>query len=319
MKRPLKLPNDTISKLHNRSRGYILITLMLFFTVLAIAALAVLPEIVQQMKRDREEEMIHRGVQYTRAVRRYFKKFGRYPTRIEDLENSNNLRFLRKRYKDPMTGKDFKLLRLGDPQLMALGFSQGLGQGMQANMQGLQQQGTRPGFVGAQGGGIRPAGPGDANMPQITGLPGGVTTVQQQPPPGGARNPGDADSGDSGSGSGSSSDSSASSDSSSSSSSSGPGLGGQVFGGGPIVGVVSTSKAKSIREFSQKNHYSDWPFVYDPTSDRGGLLNTPTLGNPGGAMNMGGQPGAGGIQQTPGPGGTPQPGPPSPQNEPPEE
>jgi hypothetical protein len=49
----------------------------------------------------------------------------------------------------------------------------------------------------------------------------------------------------------------------------------QVFGGGPIIGVVSTSKAESIREFNNKNHYNQWQFIYDPGTDRGGLLNTP--------------------------------------------
>ena len=32
-----------------------------------------------QMKRDREEEMIHRGTEYARAIKKYYKKFGRYP------------------------------------------------------------------------------------------------------------------------------------------------------------------------------------------------------------------------------------------------
>src|SRR5438477_679736 len=98
--------------------GYILIMLMLFVTLLAIAAAALAPTITFQVKRDREEEMIHRGVQYSRAIRRYVKKFGRYPTRVEDLENTNNIRFLRRRYKDPITGKDFKLLHVGEVQLM---------------------------------------------------------------------------------------------------------------------------------------------------------------------------------------------------------
>ena len=30
----------------------------------------------------------------------------RYPASIEELESLNNTRFLRKRYMDPMTGKD---------------------------------------------------------------------------------------------------------------------------------------------------------------------------------------------------------------------
>jgi type II secretory pathway pseudopilin PulG len=76
----------------SRQRGYILLTLMLFVAFLGIAALAILPTVAFQARRDREEEMIHRGVQYSRAVRRYYKKFGRYPTRIEDLENTNNQR-----------------------------------------------------------------------------------------------------------------------------------------------------------------------------------------------------------------------------------
>src|SRR5262249_9220374 len=104
-------------------RGYVLITLMLFVALLAIAALTVTAKADFQSRRDREEELVHRGVQYARAVRSFFKKTGRYPTRIEDLENTNNQRFLRKRYKDPITGEDFKLLRMGDVKLT---FGQGI-------------------------------------------------------------------------------------------------------------------------------------------------------------------------------------------------
>ncbi|HEY1265266.1 MAG TPA: hypothetical protein VGF06_17180, partial [Terriglobales bacterium] len=116
--------SDAIRTAHSFSRGragergYILLTLMLFVALLTIAAVAVVPTIEFQVKRDREEEMIHRGVQYSRAVRRYVKKFGRYPTRIEDLVSTNQVRFLRKKYKDPITGEDFKILRMGDVQLM---------------------------------------------------------------------------------------------------------------------------------------------------------------------------------------------------------
>src|SRR5260370_3557890 len=91
--------------------------LMLFVTLLATAAGALAPTIAFQVRRDREEEMIHRGTQYARAIRRYVKKTGRYPSRLEELENTSNVRFLRKRYKDPVTNKDFKLLHVGDVQL----------------------------------------------------------------------------------------------------------------------------------------------------------------------------------------------------------
>src|SRR5664279_4802468 len=105
-------------------RGYMLITLMLALALLTIGLLAVLPEIGQQVRRDREEEMRHRGTAYMRAIQHFYKKFGRYPMRVEELENTNNLRFLRKRYKDPInrdpaTGKerDFKLLHQTDISL----------------------------------------------------------------------------------------------------------------------------------------------------------------------------------------------------------
>ena len=61
---------------------------------------------VQQMKRDREEEMIHRGTEYARAIKKYYKKFGRYPANLEHWKTPTD-RFLRKRYKDPLT-KDGK-------------------------------------------------------------------------------------------------------------------------------------------------------------------------------------------------------------------
>jgi hypothetical protein len=35
-----------------------------------------------------------------------------------------------------------------------------------------------------------------------------------------------------------------------------------------IVGVTSYSNHKTIRVFTKKNHYYQWQFVYDPTTDR---------------------------------------------------
>src|SRR6202142_1429855 len=100
MRRSFKSRNYSINRLPDSQRGYMLINVMLSLGVAAIALLAVLPDTAQQIKRDQEEEMCHRGTQYMRAIKKFYTKFGRYPTRIEELENTNNLRFLRKRYKD---------------------------------------------------------------------------------------------------------------------------------------------------------------------------------------------------------------------------
>src|ERR1700738_292490 len=118
-------------------RGYILLLLMLFVALLAIAAGALAPSMAFRVRRDREEEMIHRGVQYSRALRRFVKRTGRYPTRLEELENTNNIRFLRRRYKDPITGKDFKLLHVGEVQLSS---SPGVAIGVAASTMGAKAE-----------------------------------------------------------------------------------------------------------------------------------------------------------------------------------
>lgn len=98
-------------------RGYILLTLLLFVAMISIALAVEMPILKQQIQRDQEEEMVHRGAQYVRAIRRYYRKFGRYPVSIDLLESQNNLRFLRKRYKDPVNGEDFQILHITDVQL----------------------------------------------------------------------------------------------------------------------------------------------------------------------------------------------------------
>src|ERR1700756_2008648 len=97
-----------------REKGYILLSVMLLITLMMLVLTIELPRIAQQIKREKEEELIHRGNEYRSAIRKFFRKFGRYPLSIDQLENTNNIRFLRKRYKDPFTGKDdWRLLHPG--------------------------------------------------------------------------------------------------------------------------------------------------------------------------------------------------------------
>jgi type II secretory pathway pseudopilin PulG len=100
-------------RLHGE-RGYMLLTLALMVSLLVVAAAAVAPSIARQIRRDQETELIRRGMQYRRAIRQFTKKTGRFPLTIEDLENTNGVRYLRRRYKDPVTGKEFRLLHMGD-------------------------------------------------------------------------------------------------------------------------------------------------------------------------------------------------------------
>jgi type II secretory pathway pseudopilin PulG len=255
-------------------RGYILLMLMLFVTLLAIAAAALAPTVAFQVRRDREEEMIHRGVQYSRAIRRYVKKTGRYPSRLEELENTNNVRFLRKRYKDPVTGKDFKLLHVGDVQLMGAAGIAGA-----ASVGGGMVPGASPLGGATTAGG--PAAAAAASMLLGAAANQRASATGATPAADGAANNPGQDAGQANAGppdqaSGQSQEQTLESKSGQSgSSASGDKLSSTVFGGGPIVGVASISKAQTIREFNHKNHYNQWQFIYDPTMDRGGLITTP--------------------------------------------
>jgi len=105
-----------------RERGYILLTLLLVSALMVIAAAIVVPAITFDIKREREAELIHRGVQYSRAIRAFTKATARYPLRLEELQNTDGRRFIRKLYKDPITGGDFRLIHPGDvhPATVAL-------------------------------------------------------------------------------------------------------------------------------------------------------------------------------------------------------
>lgn len=230
-------------------QGYLLLVIMIMVSILVFGLMSTAPSIVAQIKRDREEELVHRGAQYARAIKRYYKKFGRYPVSIEQLENANNVRFLRKRYKDPITGKDFRLLHFGEVKLT-------------------------------------PKNPGAATGPGVAAAGGGSSDNS------GSQSPGQ------GSSFGSSPQPSQPSQPSSGIFGSSGGQTGQTFGGGPIIGVTSTSEKRSLKAFNDKDHYNEWEFIYDPTMDRGGLIKGPYVPS---QMGLGGvvPTGAGGLGQQP--------------------
>jgi len=249
-----------------------LITLMLMIALAAIALLAVLPDMKQQIQRNQEEEMCHRGTEYMRAIQHFYKKFGRYPTRIEELENTNNIRFLRKRFKDPLAHdqqgkeKDFKLLHMQD---ISMNNGPMLG-GMMSQMGGVnpaQLQQNPNGLAGAAQQIMNQVQAQGGSLGNSPGKDADAEETGNAPENGGSSQAGglDASSGPGASGG----------PGFNTGSTTGNGLNNTVFGGGPILGVASTSKSKTIREYNKKNHYNDWIFVYDPTNDRGGLLVGP--------------------------------------------
>ncbi|HUC28528.1 MAG TPA: hypothetical protein VMR80_03045 [Candidatus Acidoferrum sp.] len=236
--------------------------LLLTMALMIIFAAAIVPSIKFQIERDREEELIHRGVQYSRAIRVYYKRFGRYPAKIEDLENTNNLKFLRKRYKDPVTGQDFKLLHFGEVKLMFGGLPPGAIQpGAPGVPLGANGQNTGLGGNNQLGNAISTALVANQIAAQTPGLAVTGSDPSQTTPAGSDPNnpsPDNNANGANGGTTGTSGDGTA-----------------KTFGGMPVVGVVSVSKKETIREFNHKKKYNEWQFIYDPGTDRGGLLMTP--------------------------------------------
>ena len=316
--------NPDFMRRQRRDRGAMLLAVLFMMAIMVITALAVAPVFLQQAKRDREEEMIHRGTEYERAIKKYYKKFGRYPANLEQLENTNQMRFLRKRYKDPLS-KDgqWKLLHAGDIQ--AIGGITGVGgaglqQGAQGALQGANSlnsatSGTGNATGSDLGASTAPAGAqlspqqqnGFLGGPQQSGVqPGGGTSAFGAAGTGGAAGqtgfslgpgPG-AGSGQTGGVGGSQGQGTTGQAGSNNTIFGDSGVGGQTFGGGAIVGVSSKSKEPTIRVFNKKKTYDEWQFIYSPMMDTAantllrGPYNGQTLttagqfGTPAGQLNQ---------------------------------
>jgi type II secretory pathway pseudopilin PulG len=104
--------------------GYILVAVMFLLALLIISLAVAVPRVREDIQRDREIETMERGKQYIRGIKMYYKKFHAYPPSVDALVKTNEIRFLRKRYTDPMTGKDdWKPIQFGQNKTpMALGF-----------------------------------------------------------------------------------------------------------------------------------------------------------------------------------------------------
>ena len=137
-----------------RDRGFAMVALLVGMSISAIWMTAALPAWRQQAQRQKEEDLIFRGEQYARAIALYYvKNRNTYPPSIDALVEQ---RFLRKKWKDPITNKDF--IPIGN------------GVGLPGSS---QLPGSNPGIGQTPGRGSAPAAPAPGRgSPQI-GAPGG--------------------------------------------------------------------------------------------------------------------------------------------------
>jgi type II secretory pathway pseudopilin PulG len=282
-----------------QEQGYVLVLLILMVALVFVSFSAIIPKVFFEAQRDREEELYFRGMQYQHAIQLFFRKFGRYPNSIDELEKTNGIRFLRKRYSDPITmKKEWRLIHVGangqfvdakttitaapvvagqpggtTPSQSATpggqpggsnSFSQpGLGSGQPASQ--TPGFGVNPSPSGFGGSGLSPAGQTPGGQP-ITPGSNPPTDPALTPSANPGANPlqtrGLAGSQQTPGASNVVGGTTSNTPSSQSGSNPSP-----VFGGGAIAGVASLSEASSIRVIKTYDEYDKWEFIYDFHSD----------------------------------------------------
>ena len=104
--------------------GYAMAALLVMIGVMAIVLSAVMPVWRHESQREKEAEMVFRGQQYVRAIRLYQSRFQTLPPSFDVLVSQ---RFLRKKFKDPITNDDFQPRFAGQTQPGAPGQNSGRG------------------------------------------------------------------------------------------------------------------------------------------------------------------------------------------------
>jgi len=225
------------------------VLIFLVFLALGIAA----PKVARELRREREVEAIHRGNEYVRAIQLYYRKFGRYPGTVDQLEKTSNIRFLRQKYTDPMTGKaDWRLIHLGEAKTTVKGF---FGKPLAGLPGGAGGMGAASTMVSGQPGstiGGSSISSGRVGLTSGSGLSGGSAGSGFSLGSSNAATGPAATSGTPSGGSGSSG-----------------GIGSQSAtsfsgGGAPIVGVGSSRSGASISVVNEQTTYQTWEFIYDP-------------------------------------------------------
>ncbi len=91
-----------------------MVALLVSLSIMAVLMTVVMPAWKQRARREKEAELAFRGEQYTHAIALFQRKHGpgTLPPNLDVLLSD---RYLRKKYKDPITNDDFLVLTQGAP------------------------------------------------------------------------------------------------------------------------------------------------------------------------------------------------------------
>jgi len=277
----------TIARPAKRQEGYALLLVIFFLALLTVGTMEIGLRVATEGRRQKEEEMIWRGKQYTRGIKLFYRKLGRFPTSVDDLTKPKlgNIRFMRQAYTDPMNKDDgsWRFIYVG-PTGQLIGSLK-------------PQNNVLPGATGAQPG----ATPGSSSGFGFGSPPGSNSATA---PPGFGAGTGAQTGSPTGAGTGTGTGGATGTGDQSIPSGDTP-----TIVGGNIIGVGSKINQPSIIVYEQATNYRLFEFVWNPAKDLG-------LVGAGGAQPVGAPTGTPGQGSTGAPGG-PTPAQPANPNPPP--
>jgi hypothetical protein len=284
--KPISERRPAVRARRRSERGYAILLVLFLVTLMLIATISVAPNILTQGRREKETEMIWRGKQYTRAIKLYYRKTGKFPTSMDDLTKPKlgSLRFMRQAYKDPMNKKDgeWRLIYVGPtgqligslkpPQTLQLSGLAGAGGAL---------PGTPAAQLGAQSAGQTAGQTFGQAVGQIFGNSG---AAGQSAPSNSANQPNTAGTANSGSSTDAPGTPGTPPDTSEAASEALLASDPTTVMGGNIIGVGSTVNQHSIIVYEKAKNYKQFEFIWDPSKDAivlGGAAG-PQIGTPAG-------------------------------------
>ncbi|MGC1087722.1 MAG: hypothetical protein WA894_04750 [Candidatus Acidiferrum sp.] len=250
--------------------GYALLVVVFLTTVVLIASMSIGLRILTEGRREKEKEMIWRGKQYTRGIKLYYAKFGRFPTSLDDLTkpSNGNIRFMRQAYKDPMNKDD------GSWRLIYVGPAGQLIGSLKPPQGGIQMPGApgQPSGIGTSTSSFGST-PGTSDSVATTGF--GSSSSSSAPGSTGFGTPT----------AGSGTNAQGTDTSNTPTDAQGVATGDTpTIVGGSIIGIGSKVNKPSIMVYETAKNYHLFEFIWDPSKDLG-MIGAPAapIGTPAGS------------------------------------
>ena len=150
--------------------GYVLLALLVTSAVLLIGLALSIPRMALQSQRLKDAQLIERGEQYRRAIQLYYRDHNKYPEDLDDLEDTDGVRYLRRRSTDPIgESGEWRLIHMGEDgrfeDSLLFDTAKDRRQGGLGQALGPQMVPRATGLFGSQ------ADPGTSNLPDTGPVP----------------------------------------------------------------------------------------------------------------------------------------------------